>query len=309
MLTKDQLVGSWAGLPVAWKDDYSFDERTYRGDVARCCEAGVPGIYTGGTTGEFYATGDDEFKLIADATIQECKNGKTPVMIGCTSTYTLGAIRRAQYAAEKGADAVQVALPFWLEVPDEAAVEFFVELSAAVPGMPITIYETTRAKKALTLEQHRQIHQLVPAVIGVKSNANTVGVTEEGCAELSKFWQVFVGEGLWSQLGPHGAIGCCSAMIYLNPRLTMGMFDLLKAKKWDELSVWTEKSTRIIMEGLKPCWSVGREDSALDRLQANATGFLKTSLHCRKPYPSCTPEMVVNFRKWLADNLPEFLEL
>lgn len=47
MLTRETFIGPWAGLPVAWQDDYSFDESTYRSDVARCCAAGVPGVYTG----------------------------------------------------------------------------------------------------------------------------------------------------------------------------------------------------------------------------------------------------------------------
>ena len=151
MLTRATFRGPWAGLPVAWKDDMTFDEKTYRGDVARCCEAGVPGVYTGGTTGEFYAQDFDEFKRITDAAVRECKRGKTPVMIGCTSTFTLGVVRRAQYARDRGADAIQVALPFWMEVPDPEVVPFFKAVSKAVPGMPISIYETRRAKKALTL--------------------------------------------------------------------------------------------------------------------------------------------------------------
>ena len=140
MLTREQFVGPWAGLPIAWTDDDRFDEGTYRGDIARCCEAGVPGVYTGGTTGEFYALEFEEFCAVADATIAECHNAGTPAMIGCTATWTAGVIRRARYALDGGADAIQVALPFWLEVPDDQVVPFFAQVSAAVPGMPVTIY-------------------------------------------------------------------------------------------------------------------------------------------------------------------------
>ena len=186
MLKREQLRGPWAGLPIAWNDDFTFDERTYRGDVARCCEAGVPGVYTGGTTGEFYALDFDEFTAVTDATIAECKNARIPVMIGCSSTHTLGVIRRARYAAEKGADAIQVTLPFWMEVPDGCVVDFFSEVSLAVPGMPMTIYDTLRAKKAVSIELHQRIKENVPEVIGVKSNEGTIGHSAEGCAELSK---------------------------------------------------------------------------------------------------------------------------
>jgi len=309
MITKDQFVGPWAGLPIAWKDDYSFDEKTYRGDIARCCEAGVPGIYTGGTTGEFYALDFDEFKIVTDATISECKNGKTPVMIGCTATSTLGAIRRARYAMEKGADAIQVALPFWMEVPDKEVVKFFKDISKAVPGMPITIYETTRAKKAIPYHLHRQIHQEVPAVIGVKSNLETIGSTVEGCRKLSKFYNVFASENQWYTLGKAGVKGACSSFIYQNPRIMLMVFRLLQNKKWDELKIWMDKYNHILKVGLAPVFKAGCEDSAIDRMLGLSAGFLHTSLLCRPPYPPCTKKHLEDFRKFLKKYHPEFLEL
>jgi dihydrodipicolinate synthase/N-acetylneuraminate lyase len=309
VLKIEQLKGPWAGLPVAWNEDYSFDEKTYRGDVARCCEAGVPGVYTCGTTGEFYALEFEEFQAVTDAAIGECKNAGTPVMIGCSSTHTRGAARRAKYAMEKGADAIQLTLPFWMEVPDNSVVDFFADVSAAVPEMPITIYETLRTKKAISLELHKRIKEKVPAVIGVKANDGTVGATPEGCAELSKFHRVFVQEDLLAVMGPHGAIGSASALVYQNPKLILRVFDLLYAKQWEELGVWTSKLQKLTSEGLKPCFGAGCMDSALDRVLGLSAGFLKTSLFCRKPYPSATPDMLIGFRNWVKENLPEFLEL
>ena len=95
MISKDILQGPWAGLVVAWKEDLLFDEEAYRSDVVRTCAADVPGVYTAGTSGEFYAMEFDEWKTIARVTVEECRRAGTPVMIGVTSTYSLGAARRA----------------------------------------------------------------------------------------------------------------------------------------------------------------------------------------------------------------------
>lgn len=89
MLSRDEMIGPWAGLPVAWKEDDTFDEDVYRANVERVCKAGGPGVYTAGTTGEFYAMEFDEFKAVTRTTVEECKRHGTPVMIGVTSTYTL----------------------------------------------------------------------------------------------------------------------------------------------------------------------------------------------------------------------------
>ncbi|MBI2438808.1 MAG: hypothetical protein HYV36_08375, partial [Lentisphaerae bacterium] len=188
-------------------------------------------------------------------------------------------------------------------------VRFFKEVSDAAPGMPITIYETLRAKKAISLDLHRRIHAEIPAIIGVKSNADTLGDTPEGCKALSAFHQVFVGENRWHALGPYGAIGACSSFIYQNPRLLLRTFELRLKERWDELKTWMDTYDHIIHEGLKPMFAAGCVDSAIDRVLGLSAGFLKTSLRCRGPYPSCTEKHLTDFRAWLKTHHPEFLEL
>ena len=309
MLTRATFRGPWAGLPVAWTNDDRYDEKTYRGDVARCCAARMPGVYTGGTTGEFYALEYDEFTAITDTTISECKQAGTPVMIGCSSTSTIGTIKRARYSKDRGADAIQFALPFWMALTDDEVLRFIVEVAAAVPGLPISIYETQRAKRAIPLEVHRKIHVAVPEVLSIKSNENTVGCTLEGCAALSEFCNVFVGEDMLSELGPSGAIGSCSSLVYFNPRMMMKMFDLLYSRNWKELQPMTDQVRFLLAEGLKPLFEKGHLDSSLDRLLGRSAGFLKTSLRCRGPYTSCTEKDLANVQKWIRKNMPEWLEL
>ena len=309
MLTRQTFTGPWAGLPVAWTDDDKFDEATYRGDVARCCDADVPGVYTGGTTGEFYAMEFDEFQAIARATVEECHARNKPAMVGCSSTYTLGVQRRAAFAADIGADAIQVALPFWMEVGAPQIVPFFQQVSDAAGGLPVSIYETTRSKVVLTLEQHRAIHAAVPNYLMVKANAGTIGASKAGCEALSEIVSVFVGEGLWASLGPSGAKGGCSSVVYWNPRVCLGLWQDVASQNWDAVNA-TQTSLAPLFAFLAAEYSPqGLTDSAFDRLGGVASGFLKTSLRCRGPYPSATPEDVETLRAWYAEHFPEMLEL
>ena len=309
MLTRDNMIGPWAGLPVAWDEKLRFDEEAYLSDLERTCQAGVPGVYTAGTTGEFYAMEFDEWKTITRVTVDECKKHTTPVMIGITSTYTLGAQRRAAYAAEVGADAVQVALPYWMEMDDRQITGFFTDVVEPCPGLTMTIYETMRTKKGLTIDQHRAVSNATGCYFAVKANANTVGCTAEGCRQLSKFVNVWVGEDLWSDLGPHGAIGCASALVYTNPRVVLHMFELLQQKKWDELKPWTDMVNRLGEEGLRPFTDKGFTDTAYDHLQGRATGFLRMNIRSRGTYISATDEDVRQLRTWMEANTPELLRL
>ena len=309
MLTRETLLGPWAGLPVAWTDQDEFDEQTYRADAARCCQAGVPGVYTAGTTGEFYAMEFDEFKAVAQATVQECREHNVPVIIGCSSTYTLGVIRRAAYATELGADGIQVALPFWMEISDGQIVPFFKQVASAVDGLALSIYETTRAKKILTLDQHRAIKDVVPSYLMVKANVGTLGCTPAGCEALSTFVNVFVGEATWAKLGPKGAVGSCSSMIYYNPRVILRLWEMLKTKDWTALNkaiTPVENLDTFTEETFGP---KGFTDTAYDRLGGLTSGFLRTSLRSRGPYPSPTADDVKCLRRWYRDHFPEMLEL
>jgi len=306
-LTKDKFRGSWAGLPVAWTSRNEFDEQVYRGDVSRCCRLGVPGVYTGGTTGEFYAMEFDEFQRVAKATVEEAHRQGTPAMIGVSSTYTLGAVRRAAYAAEIGADAIQVAVPFWMEIPDSQVLGFFREVSAAADHRPLSIYETRRTKKALTIEQHRAIKSELPNYLMVKSNEGTVGTTEDGCGALAKMGvNVFGSEGaLWVKLGPHGLTGCCSSFVYYVPDIVLPLDKHLAAGDWKQLAAGAEKLQRLLDFVLQAFAPHGYMDSAIDRLGGVAGGVLRTSLYCRGPYPHATEADVKILREWYRENLPE----
>jgi len=309
MISKDVLQGPWAGLPVAWKEDLSFDEEAYRSDVVRTCAAGVPGVYTAGTTGEFYAMEFDEWKTIMRITVEECRRAGTPVMIGVTSTYTLGAARRAEFAAELGADAIQVALPYWMEMDDRIIVPFFLEVTDACPGIALSIYETQRTKKMLTLEQHRAVFDSTGSYLAVKSNEGTLGCSPEGCEQLSEFVNVWVGEDKFNALGPYGAIGSASSLVYMNPRVILHMFDLLYRKQWDELQPLTDQVARLIQEGLRPFATRGFTDTGFDRLMGKVSGFLTMNVRSRGTYASATDEDISALQKWMQENTPELLLL
>jgi len=309
MLTRENFVGPWAGLPVAWTANNRFDEATYRQDVANVCKAGVPGVYTAGTTGEFYAMEFDEFKAVTRATVEECHRYGKPSMIGCTSTYTLGVVRRAAWAAELGADAIQVALPFWMEMPADGIVPFFREAAAAAPGLALSVYETRRAKIALTLDQHRAIKEAVPSYLMVKANEDTVGHSPECCAELSRIVNVFVGENKFGSLGRCGARGGCSSMVYWSPKFILQLWAKVERKDWAGADADCGKIDKLLGFLFKQWGERGLTDTGYDRLGGVGGGFLKTNLTGRAPYPSATAEDVRIYRDWCRRNFPEMLEM
>ena len=307
-LDRDTFVGPWAGLPVPWTDEDAFDEETYRADVARCCEAGMPGLFCGGTTGEFYAMELEEFRHVSAALVEECRSHGTPAMVGCTSTYTLGAAQRAAWAGEIGASAIQVALPYWMEVGDEHVVPFFFEVARASGNLPLSIFDTRRAKKTLTLAQHQALKEAVPNYLMAVANAETIGSEQEGCEALSAFVNVFASEHRWSELGPSGVRGSCSSYVYWNPRVILGLWQSLRSADWGGLEAATPRlqalgdylSANFVANGLT--------ETAIDRIGGHAGAFLRAGLRSRGPYPSATLDDVEQLRRWYAEHFPDMLD-
>ena len=308
MLTRETFIGPWVGLPVAWTKDDKFDEQTYRADIARMCQFGVPGFYTGGSTGEFFAMEFDEFKAVTRATIEECKVNGMPVMIGCTSTYTLGVLRRIAYAGEHGADAIQIALPYWYEFPEDRLVPFFKQISAAADGLALSLYETLRTKKVLTVDEHKMVKDAAPNYVMVKSNDGSVGATVDGCIKLAEFLNVFVNEKQWAELCPQGACGACSSEVYFNPKVIMQLWQDVRQENWAAVDACCQKLAKMGAFLYERFGSIGYTDSAYDRLGGASAGVLQGGLCLRGPYLQPTEQHVAELRQWYRDHFPEMLD-
>lgn len=309
MLTRDELAGPWVALPVAWDADGRFDDAVYRSCVERCCEGGLPGLVTGSAIGEFHALELDEFATIIGATIDEARRHDLPVIVGCSATSTAGVLRRARLAASAGAAAIEVVLPYWLELPTAQVIPFFQELAAAIGDRPILYTETPRAKKTLTVREHQELVEAVPTYLGLVADADTVGTTPAGCQTLSRMVTVFADEELWSVLGPKGVRGSISLLANWNPRYVLGLWELFGRQDWIGLGIARSRLRTLTKFLENEFRHHGLTDTALARLGAHATGFIEPGLANRGPYRSATEAEVDTLRQWLGRNFTDLLEL
>lgn len=308
MLRRATFTGPWAGVPLAWTDEDSLDEELFRADVVRCCRAGAPGVYSGGPSGEAYAVEFDEFQLLTCALVEAAHSQGKPAMVDCTSTYTLGALRRAEFAAGVGADAALVALPFWVEVGEEQVVPFFKEVGQAAGSLALAICDTLRAKKVLTVYQHHAIKEAVPQYLMVCATPGTVGLEAEGCKTLSEFVNVFAGEQWWAPLGPCGVRGSCSSLMGWAPRLVLELWTRLQEQDWNALEAASLRLGALQRFFTLQLSARGCADTATDRTGAQAGNLLQAGLRNRGPYPPATHEDVEALRQWCRKNYPELLQ-
>ena len=230
-LTVDKVRGIWAGVTMSWDEKYGFDEEVYAQNVKRAIDAKVHGIYTTGSTGEFYAIEFDEFCRMVDIQAQLCGEAQMPLQIGCCSDATAKTIRLLEYTAgKKEVGAVQVNIPYWMKLNDRELLQFFKDLYTACPDMPLIHYNIPRSKRFLLGEDYLRILEVSPNLIGVKF---TFGGSNFGDLQnammMTSGLSYFVAENLLASAMQLGARGCYSSLVSTNPKYMLDMYSKAEA--------------------------------------------------------------------------------
>jgi dihydrodipicolinate synthase/N-acetylneuraminate lyase len=305
MLTKENLKGVWASITIPWKDDDRFDEATFRENAAKLIESGVHGIYTTGSTGEFYALDLDEFKRMVDAFAAETV-GKIATQVGCTWINTRDSIHMARYATDKGIDGVQVAVPFWMALTDEEVLRYFVDLGQACPDVGIVHYNTQRAKRFLNGRDYRRICAEVPNLVGTKFATADFGAWMEvqtNAPELNHF----VGEARLVPGMLFGAKGMYSSLALMNPKLMLEWYAMCERADWQQATELQWRISRWLVQAVHPLLEAGHLDPTLDKAFQEAAGWLRGSRYTRPPYIPLNDQEMSSLMASTREHLPELL--
>ncbi len=305
-----ELHGVWAAQPIAWDDREQFDPAAYESDIAYLCSAGIHGIYSGGSTGEFYALDFDDFVATNTVMLRTAAAAGVPVQVGVTALGTREVERRSRWAADHGAAGVQVALPSWLRLGDDEVVDFLEDVGRAAGASYVVHYDTMRAKRTMSPEMIRKAKDVAPNFIGSKYLVGDVDSMRQ-VLELVSDFAIFTGEdGLW-EATKAGARGTYSSLVMTNPALMLELYEACAAGNETVASTLTERFSRFVQEAILPLApdddKAGYWDSGLDRLQAMLNPNMRCGLRCQRPYASPTQADLDGVRSWIEDHDPELL--
>lgn len=305
-LTRESLRGVWPALIVPWNDRDEVDEPTLAAEVHHYARCGVHGVYTGGTTGEFYAQDDATFDRITAVVCQAAHAVGLPAQIGCTALSTRTARQRIRRAMAEGADGIQIALPFWLELKDDEAVGFLRDVAAAAGTVPFVLYHTLRAKRKLPPAMLGALAAELPTFIGMKDTGCDVPTLQAILKEAPKL-AVFGAEHDLVAKTRAGAKGTYSSVTGLNARWIVSLYEACAAQDWGRATRLEAPVARLMNEALIPMVREdGLLDSAVDRVQ-RIVGGGAVNLICQPPYRSATPGHVERLRAWCRREVPELL--
>lgn len=305
-LTRETLRGVWAALIVPWTDRDRVDVRRLVREVRDYAGTGVHGVYTGGTTGEFYAQDDATYDTITHTVVEQAHAIGLPVQIGATALSTPTTIARIRVAKRAGADAVQLALPFWLELKDDEVERYVDEIVAAAGRTPIVLYVTGRSKRKIGPDLLGRLAKRHPTLLGTKDTGATVDEVRAMLAKAPDL-AIFGGEDFYERLPVGGCGGYCSITGF-NARKVVELYTLCAEGRLVEAKPLAAAIRRYLHEALiEPLvQKAGLWDSAIDRIQRVAGGGV-VGLRCQSPYRSGSEKHVRQVIAWVRRNAPELL--
>lgn len=304
MLSKEELKGMWVSVPTEWNEDGSFDEKTFRDQVALLIEAGADGLYTTGSTGEFYALDWDEWKQVQDAFLAETR-GKIPVQVGANWFNTRDTIKRIRYARDLGAGAVQICFPPWMEMRLQDYDQFLIDCYQAVPDIAIIHYNIARTKKLFFADDYLRVLPQVPTMIGSKA-AMALNNYIDLITRVPNI-NHFVGEITFPLAHQLGCQGMYTSWFMMNPSFFKEYYRLCEEGRYAEVIPIMKRLVLWHNAAILPLFQKGYYDPTLDKPFVELSGWLPGNRQTRKPHHPLSDEEMAQLRRVTKEIMPEFM--
>ncbi len=214
-------------IVTPFKEDGSIDYSTYRRMINHLIENGVHGIFPMGTSGEFYAVSEDEYKRLLEVTVEEVA-GRTGVYAGANHITTRGVVRLADICSRiKGIDALSVLTPMFVSQSQKELYEYYSTI-AKNTDLPIVMYNN-KPKTNVTIEPET-VAKLseIPNIVGIKDSTGDFTNTAE-YIRLTRHrndFSVLLGRDTLIFAGLcQGAAGAIATCANVAPRLVADIYD------------------------------------------------------------------------------------
>ncbi|HEV8534602.1 MAG TPA: dihydrodipicolinate synthase family protein [Candidatus Limnocylindria bacterium] len=303
---RDQhLKGVWAAIPLPWTDRGTLDAGILRELIAIYKDAGVHGVYTTGTDGEFHVLELSDFRSMVDAFARAVTDVGIPAQVGVTWVHTAGVIERTAYARDRGIQAVQVALPFWQALNDRELTNFFADLARAFPDVALIHYNIALAKRFLTGTEYRALLEVAPNLVGTKQTGGNVAALEEVVLATPELHHFVV--------DPHivpglllGAKGTYSAAVNISAVWMMEWWADCERGDWSAATSKKVLLDRMDREAVRRLPHLSAEPS-WSKLYTRCGIFPTMPLAVRAPYLAATEDDARVFRGLLETEFAEMI--
>ena len=186
-----------------------------------------------GTTGEVATLSAEEHRQVIATTVEVAK-GRVPVIAGCGTYSTAASIERTRAAADLGADAALVVVPYYNK-PSQAGLAAHFKAIAEASSIPIVVYNVpSRTVADISVETLAQVAKH-PRIIAVKDATGNLGrVSDQRLKCGENFIQLSGNDDMALGFNAMGGVGCISVTANVAPRLCSEFQKATREGKWDE---------------------------------------------------------------------------
>lgn len=306
-LRAEQLRGNWATLMLPIAADDSIDYGRLAGELDALVAAGVDGLYTNGTAGEFHTQSEAEFDAIHALVAERCHRAGMPFQIGASHMSAQLSLDRIRRAKALQPAAFQVILADWFPLKEAERVACLERMAAAAEPVGLVLYNPPHAKVVLTPAQIGRLHAAVPALIGVKVADGDAGWYAEIRAHCQGLAVFVPGHHLATGIA-NGAAGSYSNVACLSPGGAQRWYEQMLTDLPAALEL--EQRIRRFMDAEIVPFIVrdGYANPALDKLLAAIGGWAEVGTRLRWPYRWIDPAEAVRLRPIAQALLPELFQ-
>jgi 4-hydroxy-tetrahydrodipicolinate synthase len=185
------------------------------------------------TTGESATLSHEEHREVIATTVR-VSNGRVPVIAGCGSYSTQAAIDMVRAAADVGADAALVVVPYYNKPSQAGLVAHFTAVAEASP-LPIVVYNVpSRTVADISVEALAEAAKH-PRIVAIKdATGNLARVTAQRLACGEDFIQLSGNDDMALGFNAMGGVGCISVTANVAPKLCSDFQAATREGRWDD---------------------------------------------------------------------------
>jgi 4-hydroxy-tetrahydrodipicolinate synthase len=224
------------------------DGRIRNGVLGRLCDdlikSGVHGLTPLGSTGEFAYLDHAQRAAVVQTTI-EAAGGRVPVVAGVVSTSTADAVAQAKSYQKLGADGILAILEAYFPLGDAQVYSFFRAIADAV-DIPVVIYTNPQFQRSdLTLDVIARLsaHPRINYIKDASTNTGRLLSIMNRCGDAIRVFSASA--HIPAAVMLIGGVGWMAGPACIIPRQSVELYNLCKAKRWDEAMVLQRKLWRI----------------------------------------------------------------
>jgi 4-hydroxy-tetrahydrodipicolinate synthase len=206
--------------------------------------SGVHGLTPLGSTGEFAYLDSDQRTAVVRTTIAAAK-GRVPVVAGVVSTSTADAVAQARAYQALGADGILAILEAYFPLADAQIESYFRSIADAV-DIPVVIYTNPQFQRSdLTLDVIARLasHPRIGYIKDASTNTGRLLSIINRCGDSIKVFSASA--HIPAAVMLIGGYGWMAGPACIIPKQSVALYDLCKAKRWDEAMALQRKLWRI----------------------------------------------------------------